>query len=183
LALDKRTLATIRFRYSRKILLDLVCSYRLNARTSITTILDHELHSRSRLSSPTHPSISSSTEFPSDLEPFQNSHPSTSIIPDDLVPRIKPDAFMFSTAAPTPTYRIAYFLHSPHAAPKTLQSVLATAWLPGYLPAPNSTVSASSSRTGDWQDEDEIQGVVHYVSDAEQERRLKEHVGVDCEVK
>jgi hypothetical protein len=36
---------------------------------------------------------------------------------------------------------------------------------------------------GDWQDEDEIQGVVHYVPDAEQERRLKEHVGVDCEVK
>jgi hypothetical protein len=98
---------------------------------------------------------------------------------------------MFSTAAPTPTYPVAYFLHSPHAAPKTLQSALATpslfklrkAWLPGYLPAPNSTVSASSSRMGDWQDEDEIQGVVHYVPDAEQERRVKEHVGVDCEVK
>jgi hypothetical protein len=36
---------------------------------------------------------------------------------------------------------------------------------------------------GDWQDEDEIRGVVYYVLDAEQERKLKEHVGADCEVK
>lgn len=90
----------------------------------------------------------------------------------------------------TPSYPIAYFLHSPHAAPKTLQSVLSTpillkqrrAWLPGYLPAPNSTVGVSSTGIGEWQDEDEVRGVVYYIQDAEQERRLAEHVGDGCEV-
>jgi hypothetical protein len=96
-----------------------------------------------------------------------------------------------STPTSTPTYPLAYFLHSSHATPKLLQSALATptllklrkAWLPGYLPAPNSTVSTSSTRMGDWEDEDEIRGFVYYVIDTEQERKLKEHVGGRCEVK
>jgi hypothetical protein len=96
-----------------------------------------------------------------------------------------------SSAAPTTPYPIAYFLHSAHAAPKTLQSVLSTpnllkqrkAWLPGYLAAPNSTVGVSPTGMGEWQDEDEVRGVVYYVQDAKQERRLTEHVGGGCEAK
>jgi hypothetical protein len=96
-----------------------------------------------------------------------------------------------SSTASTSQYPIAYFLHSAHAAPKTLHEVLSTpkllkqrkAWLPGFLAAPNSTVGISPTGIGEWQNEDEIRGVVYYIQNAEQERRLTEHVGGGCKAK
>jgi hypothetical protein len=91
---------------------------------------------------------------------------------------------------PTREYPMAYFLHSPHATFKTLQTVFKTpnllkqrkAWLPGYLPAANSKVTPSPYGFGEWQEEDEVRGIVHYVWDEEQERKLMDHVRGECEV-
>jgi hypothetical protein len=87
-------------------------------------------------------------------------------------------------------YPVAYFLHSSHAAARTVQAILqmphllkpSKAWLPGYLPAANSMVT-SACGIGEWQEEDEVRGFVYYILNEKQERKLKEHVGSGCEVK
>jgi hypothetical protein len=86
-----------------------------------------------------------------------------------------------------------YFLHSHLARPKTLQKALSAphllklrkAWLPGHTAGENSTVVSPEHRSGEWQVEGDLQGVVYYVDDAADETRLRKYISGfgPCEVK
>lgn len=95
-----------------------------------------------------------------------------------------------TTTNPPRTFPAAYFLHSDLSSPKALQSILAAphllklrkAFLPGHSANTNGSVFASGFGFGEWHDQDEIQGVVLYVSCQEEEDRLRQHIG-EVEVK
>lgn len=95
-----------------------------------------------------------------------------------------------STSTSSRTFPSAYFLHSDLASPKALQSLLAApnlvklrrAWLPGYSAGANGSVFTSGFGFGELQVQEEIQGVVLYVSCQEDEDRLRQHIG-EVEIK
>lgn len=96
-----------------------------------------------------------------------------------------------STNPPTRIYPVTYFLHAHLANPKTLHKVLGTphllklrkATLPGYLAADNSTVVSSGYGFGEWEAEARLKGVVHYVSNESEEKKLLDLVSAEGEVR
>lgn len=96
-----------------------------------------------------------------------------------------------STIPPARIYPVTYFLHAHLANPKTLHKVLGTphllklrkASLPGYFAADNSTVVSSGYGFGEWEAEARLKGVVHYVSNESEEKKLLGLVSAEGEVR